>query len=102
MLTYCGMDEGNSVRFASTIDGEYTAPYTIIEKKDLNSFSTTKPVTGYPFTNYTKGAYQAYGLYVNSQWISDDGLTFYCVMSQYNDCYNVSLVKVTLAVKFAE
>ena len=102
MLTYCGMDEGNSVRFASSIDGEYTAPYTIIEKKDLNSFVTTKPLKGYPFTNYTKRAYQAYGLYVNSQWISDDGLSFYCIMSQYNDCYNVSLVKVTLAVKFAE
>jgi len=102
MLTYCGMDEGNSVRFASAIDGEYTVPYTIIEKKDLNSFVTTAPLKGYPFTNYTKGAYQPYGAYVNSRWISDDGLSFYCIMSQYNDCYNVSLVKVELDVKFEE
>ena len=100
MLTYCGMDEGNSVRFASTIDGEYTAPCTIIEKEDLNSFVTTKPLNGYPFTNYTKGAYQPYGAYVNSQWISDDGLSFYCILSQFHDCYNVSLVKVKLDVEF--
>ncbi|MBR2454104.1 MAG: hypothetical protein IKB35_03780, partial [Clostridia bacterium] len=102
MLTYIGVGFGNRVRFADTIDGEYTDGYTFVSNENVTSFINYKPNAGYPFTNYTKGTYNIYGAYVNSRWISEDGTSFYCILSQFHDCYNVSLVKVTLDVKFAE
>ena len=100
MLTYFGVNFGNRVRFADTIDGEYTDGYTFISNENVTSFINYEPNAGYPFSNYTKGTYNIYGAYVNSQWISEDGLSFYCILSQFHDCYNVSLVKVKLDVEF--
>ena len=100
MLTYFGVGFGNRVRFADTIDGEYTDGYTFISNENVTSFINYEPNAGYPFSNYTKGTYNIYGAYVNSHWISEDGTSFYCILSQFYDCYNVSLVKVELDVEF--
>lgn len=102
MLTYLGVGFGNRIRFADTIDGEYSEGYDLITRENVKDFINFKPLEGYPFTNYTKGTYNLYGAYVNSRWISEDGTSFYCILSQFHDCYNVSLVKVTLDVRYEE
>ncbi|MBE5756827.1 MAG: DUF4185 domain-containing protein [Clostridiales bacterium] len=90
-------EESFSVRimFADTIDGVYSNSMKLLVD-GVEGFNNYAPPKGYPFTGYVKGALQPYGAYLSSKWISDDGLSFYCVLSQYNDCYNVSLLKVTL------
>ena len=102
MLTYFGVGFGNRIRFADTVDGEYSEAQTFVSKENVKDFINYAPPSGYPFTNYTKGAYNIYGAYVSSRWISEDGKSFYCILSQFYDCYNVSLVKVELDVEFAE
>ncbi|MBQ2733360.1 MAG: DUF4185 domain-containing protein [Clostridia bacterium] len=102
MLTYYGTGIGNRIRFADTVDGIYSEAQTILSKNDAKSFINYKPAEGYPFTNYTKGTYNIYGAYVSSRWISEDGKSFYCILSQFYYCYNVSLVKVELDVTYAE
>ncbi|MBE5757112.1 MAG: DUF4185 domain-containing protein [Clostridiales bacterium] len=90
-------DHKLQVRFADTIDGVYSSAIDLLtfESKAYQEFINYDPLTGYP-NSYTYGVNQFYGAYVSSEWISDDGLSFYICMSQYNDCYNTSMVKVEL------
>lgn len=91
---------GNQIRFADKLDGVYSEPYDLVVKEDAVNFVNFKPVKDYPFNDYIKGTYNLYGAYVSSRWISDDGLSFYCMMSQFHDCYNTSIVKVTLKAEY--
>ncbi|MDB5538438.1 MAG: hypothetical protein JWQ89_165 [Devosia sp.] len=71
------LSEAIELRFAERPEGPWSAPEVLARGSDYA---------------------QAYGAYMTPSWISEDGLTFYFVMSQFGP-YNTYVMKATLTAR---
>ena len=86
---------GIVMRTSKTIDGIYSDPTLLISHSDAVN---TNNGYGFEFLrdSTVSGSRSIYSSWVHERWTEDNGKVFYMVFSQYANCYNSSIVKVTL------